>query len=241
MFYVRTVFQEVPPVKKAACAILFVICVIIACGCVKQEEPYVLKIGSENVYTPEFRFYFLLSQITFEREGGADIWMTTINGVKAEEAAKERAFESIARIKVTCAQAAGLGIELDDEDKAAAAELAEYYPTALGWELQEIALTQEQLTEIIDETLIYSKVFDDVTKNVEISEKDFSAFYESYVTDPANGVTDEEPAALYEALRLQYTQKVKNDFFGEQYSKWEAGVQIDRNREQWDSIHILKR
>lgn len=229
--------------KKAISLFLIAFLLIFLHGCDLQKDANgVVKVGNESVSEEEFRFYFLLSQMAYENEGGTDIWQTSINGVKVEEVAKERALESMTRVKISCAQAESLGIELTEADKEKATEMVINYRQTLGFDdLEEIGIDYATMLKIMEQTVLYNKVYDHLTQNVQISESDFNDYLSEYIAANGDaGISPEATEQLRESVLETYTSKTKNDVFNEQFKKWEAQMPVEKDSEKWKEIRLIE-
>jgi hypothetical protein len=224
---------------------LIAVILLIISGCRLNAE-YVVKIGQDSVDITEFRFYFLLSQRAYEAEGGADIWYTSINGVPAEEVAKERALESLTVVKVSNGQANRLGVKLDEKDRESAEKMAEDYRILFKADLDEIGMTGEQLLKIMEESSLRRKVFEETTKNVVVSDHDFEEYVNAYFEqEPGNGhnedvrLTAPQIEEIRAELYYRLTEEFKERVFEEEFARWRENIVIEKNPEIWDSIKRL--
>lgn len=150
-------------------------------GC-SNKKNYVATIGGDKVSVAEFNMYLYEVQKNFETLGGKDIWETDFEGKTAEEAAKEAALNSIAYIKISAKQAKQMNISLSKDEKAKAVQDAANTIQAIDAQtLKEIGINQKELGNIMQEKALRNKVFEEVTKNFELSEKDFVPYYLDYI------------------------------------------------------------
>ena len=168
------------------CFLIFLFCVaplfLSACSVDDSTKSDVaVVINGEEISREEFMVYLDESQNYFETNGGEDIWETDFgDGQTAEDAAKERALNSLKTIKITAERAASLGISLTDEEREQAkTEANTRYESYTEKEREAIGITEDQLVDIMEENILYTKVYSELTKNYEMSQSDFDAFYKA--------------------------------------------------------------
>lgn len=167
--------------KKWIINILMLLFVVWMTGCSSQKE-YVATIDGDKVSVQEFNIYLYEVQKNYESLGGKDIWDTDFDGKTAQEAAKEAALNSIAQIKITAKQAKQMNIVLSKEEKEQALKDAQDSINAMDAQnLKKIAINQKELADIMQQKALRNKVFSEVTKNFELSEKDFELYYLDYI------------------------------------------------------------
>ena len=70
------------------------------------NDGYAIKIGDDIKVSPgEYMVYLYEQKKHFEETGGADIWETDIDGVLAEDLAKQNAIDTVIDVKVATCQA----------------------------------------------------------------------------------------------------------------------------------------
>jgi SurA-like N-terminal domain len=110
--------------------------------------------------------------------------------------------------------AADLGIEVTDEDLQA--KMALILDTSFGGDeakfnsaLQEQGLTREQFERIYRESMLFNKVYAEVTKGVTVTDEDVQAYYDQHTSDsyagkPLADVREEIRSTLLEAKQREY-------------------------------------
>lgn len=161
-------------------------------GCLnKVQVDYVAIIGGEKVSVPEFKMYLYDAKIYYESVGGEDIWDTDFEGKTAEEAAKEMALNSIAHVKISAQQAKKMNVSLNEEEKAIAlVDAAKFLKNLDEDTLKYSNINEQQMTKIMEEKALYNKVYNETTKDFELSEKDFESTYQHYVNSNKNVLLD---------------------------------------------------
>lgn len=189
--------------KKILLSIMFLVFFQLFSGCLNiNKNDYVATVDGEKISIPEFKVYFYLAQKEFEATGDTDIWTTPFEGgMTAEELAKERALVSIAQIKISAKQAKKMNIFLTDEEKQKAYDDAKNFIDGLNeQQLKDIAIDEKLMINIMEQRELYSKVYDEITKSYEISEKDFEMNYNEYIKSQK----DLSEADISNTLDIQY-------------------------------------
>lgn len=147
-------------------------------GCSISEsilEDYVVKVNGETVSKGEFMVYLNETKNNFETIGGNDIWETDFDGQTADEVAKESALNSLQTIMITVQNS---GISLTDEEREAAANDAATAYSALTDTEKEVVKPADA-EKVIADKLIYSKAYNEITKDYVLSEPDFEKYFDS--------------------------------------------------------------
>lgn len=163
--------------------LIFIQLIITSCSN-KIQNDYVATVENEKISLSEFKVYLYIAQQEFEKLGDEDIWDTSFEaGLTAEEAAKERALDSLVHVKISAKQAKKMNISLTNQQKEQSKSDAKNFLDSLtDTQLQSINIAEKQMIKIMEEKAIYKKIYDEVTKNFEISEKDFEISYKEYIS-----------------------------------------------------------
>lgn len=163
--------------------LFFILFQFVLTGCLNRVQiDYVAVIDGEKISVPEFKMYLYDAKIYYESVGGEDIWDTDFEGKTAEEAAKEMALNSIAHVKISAKQAKKMNISLNEEEKAIALVDAVKFLKNLDEDtLKYSNIDEQQMTKIMEEKALYNKVYNETTKDFELSEKDFEFSYQNYI------------------------------------------------------------
>lgn len=158
----------------------FVMVFFTACSQNHSEET-ILTINDRKISKAEFMVYLYETADQFNSIGGDDIWETEFDGQTAESLVKERTLESIQNIILTGEQAKQYHISLTEEEKALAKTQAVQQFDALSKERKDHGgITLKTITTILEDTLLYHKVFAEVTKDFQLSQADFQAYQKQY-------------------------------------------------------------
>ena len=167
--------------KKLKFILAVLLCFSLFVGCSKQidREDMIATVGGKAISKSEYMLYLYEATRDFNEIGGNDIWETDFDGQSAEDVVKERAFTTMLHIKVTADKANRYKVSLSEEDKAVAqmkgeAELA----TMTEEQKNAVSLSAEEVYKIMEDTLLYQKVIEAVTKDYQVSEADFNAYFE---------------------------------------------------------------
>lgn len=167
--------------KKLKFILAVLLCFSLFVGCSKQidRENMIATVGGKAISKSEYMLYLYEATRDFNEIGGNDIWETDFDGQSAEDVVKERAFTTMLHIKVTADKANRYKVSLSEEDKAVAqmkgeAELA----TMTEEQKNAVSLSAEEVYKIMEDTLLYQKVIEAVTKDYQVSEADFNAYFE---------------------------------------------------------------
>ena len=145
-------------------------------GCKNNSDVanYAVKIGDTYVSVPEFKFYLYEAQKQFENIGGSDIWETDFEGETAENVAKETALNSLRIVTIAVENAKKYNVFLTDEEKQEAKKEAQsQFDVLTEAEKESMEINIDIINDVIESNHIYSKVYNEVTKNYELSEADF--------------------------------------------------------------------
>lgn len=169
--------------------VFLILFLITVSGCLnRNQNDYIATVEGEKISLEEFKVYLYIAQQEFEKLGDEDIWDTSFEaGLTAEEAAKERALDSLVHVKISIKQAKRLNISLTEEQKEQAKlDASSFLNSLTDSQLQNIAITEDKMLKIMEEKAIYKEVYEEVTKNFEISEKDFQNSYKAYISKKDN-------------------------------------------------------
>lgn len=173
-----------------------VIVTVIFVACSRKQQPSVAAIDGEKITAAEFNIYLLEAKNMFEAVGGSDIWETDFEGKTAEEVAKESALNSVFYIKISAKKAKSMNISLTKEEKEAALEEAQNSMKAFSKEeLESLQITEDLFVKVMEEKQLRNKLYESITQDFELSEKDFESYYLQYM---------EENAKEYIKLKLEY-------------------------------------
>lgn len=136
----------------------------------------VAKIGKEEVSYSEAMIYFQYIRAQYEAYFGDQIWDYDFNGQTFGEMAKQEIMDMIAQTKITGAQAEKYGAEITEEDEALINENAQKLMEDVTEEDKaKYGLTLEIAEDFYRDNMIYEKVYDASTMNVDTDVSDEDA------------------------------------------------------------------
>ena len=166
---------------KSIIAMLLCFSLLAVAGCSNQidREDTIATVGGKAISKSEYMLYLYEATRDFNAIGGDDIWDTDFDGQSAENVVKERAFTTMVHVKVTADKANKYKVFLSDEDKQNAkiegdAELA----SMTEQQKNVISISEQDIYKVMEDTSLYRKVVEAVTKDYQLSEADFNAYFE---------------------------------------------------------------
>ena len=134
-----------------------------------MDEAVVTIDGSEVGYR-EAMLYLQAAKQEYESAYGGEIWQYMLNadGTTLGQWVKNQTLEQIIYIKIVCAQAKRLGIELDSEEKRRVAERTEEYMGKAEYgTLALYGIARKDVERVYADTMLAQKIYDSVTLNVD--------------------------------------------------------------------------
>lgn len=185
----------------------------------------VVKIGDAKVYYSEAMIYFQIVKAQYESYFGEEIWSYDIGGETFEDSVKEEVLNLITQTKIILNQKETYNVTLTDEEENNISDNATAFLESVTTEDQtKYGFTKELVEQFYRENLIYQKVYDAATMNVDTDVSDDEAkeitvqhiLIKTLKTD-ADGnevaMSDEEKAeALKKAKNLLKKAKETDDF-----------------------------
>lgn len=155
-------------------------------GCKKQKEQTAFPTGSVSrteymddavvtvdkaaVNYREAMLYLQSAKQEYESAYGSQIWQYMLNedGTTLGEWVKNQTLEQIIYVKIVCAQAKKLGIELDSEEKSRVAERTEAYMSKAEYTtLALYGIARKDVEQVYTDMALVQKLYDSVTLNVD--------------------------------------------------------------------------
>lgn len=130
----------------------------------------VVTIDGAEVGYREAMLYLQAAKQEYESAYGGEIWQYMLNadGTTLGEWVKNQTLEQIIYVKIVCAQAKRLGIELDSEEKNRVAERTEEYMGKAEYgTLALYGIARKDVERVYADTLLAQKIYDSVTLNVD--------------------------------------------------------------------------
>lgn len=138
----------------------------------------VVTIDGVGVGYREAMLYLQVAKQEYEGAYGGEIWQYMLNedGTTLGEWVKNQTLEQIIYVKIVCAQAKKLGIELDSEEKSRVAERTEEYMGKAEYgTLALYGIARKDVEQVYTDTALAQKVYDSVTLNVDTDISDEEA------------------------------------------------------------------
>ncbi len=130
----------------------------------------VVTIDGAEVGYREAMLYLQAAKQEYESAYGGEIWQYMLNadGTTLGEWVKNQTLEQIIYVKIVCAQAKRLGIELDSEEKNRVSERTEEYMGKAEYgTLALYGIARKDVERVYADTLLAQKIYDSVTLNVD--------------------------------------------------------------------------
>lgn len=136
----------------------------------KYMDETVVKIDGTEVGYREAMLYLQAAKREYESAYSGEIWQYILNedGTTLGEWVKNQTLEQIIYVKIVCAQAKRLGIELDSEEKNRVAERTEEYMGRAEYgTLALYGIARKDVERVYTDTALAQKIYDSVTLNVD--------------------------------------------------------------------------
>lgn len=172
--------------RKLACGIIIGMLVVALAGCDKlpggKEKPTgpldrteymdkaVVTVDGTEISYREAMLYLQAAKREYENAYGEDIWQYVLNedGTTLGEGVQNQTLEQMIYVKIVCAQAKRLGIELDSEEKNRVAERTEEYIGKAEYStLALYGIARKDVERVYTDTALAQKIYDSVTLNVD--------------------------------------------------------------------------
>ncbi len=136
----------------------------------------VVKIGKEEVNYSETMIYFQYIKAQYEAYFGDQIWTYDFNGQSFGDVAKQEIMNMIAQTKIACDQAGKYGAEITEEDEEQIKQNGQNLLAGITEEdKSRYGLTQEATEKFYHDNMLYEKVYDASTMNVDTDVSDEEA------------------------------------------------------------------
>ena len=138
----------------------------------------VVTIDGAEVNYREAMLYLQAAKREYENAYGEEIWQYVLaeDGSTLGEWVKNRTLEQMIYVKIVCAQAKRLGIELDSEEKNRVAERTEEYMGKAEYgTLALYGIARKDVEQVYTDTALAQKIYDSVTLNVDTDISDTEA------------------------------------------------------------------
>ncbi len=202
----------------------------------------VLTIDGVSVGYREVMLYLQAAKQEYEGAYGEEIWdyMLKEDGATLGEWVTDETLEQIIYVKIVCAQAKKLGIELDSEEKNRVAERTEEYMGKAEYgTLSLYGIARKDVERVYTDTALAQKIYDSVTLNVdtdisneEAAQKHLqSLMLKNYHEDELgnrSSLTVQELIATLDRFDSLYEEaKTTKDFYSLAYANTEDKTYLD--------------
>lgn len=174
----------------------------------------VVKIGKEEVSYSEAMIYFQYIRAQYEAYFGGQIWDYDFNGQTFGEMAKQEIMDMIAQTKITGAQAEKYDAEITEEDQTQINKNAQKLMDDITEKDKEkYGLTLDIVKDFYRDNMIYEKVYDASTMNVDTDVSDEEAkqiTIEHLLILTSKTDTDGKKIPMSEEDKNKAYQKAKN-------------------------------
>lgn len=130
----------------------------------------VVTVGGVEVSYREAMLYLQSAKQEYESAYGGEIWQYMLNedGTTLGEWVKNQTMEQIIYIKIVCAEAKKMGIELDSEEKKVINERTEEYMGNAEYSaLALYGIARKDVEQVYTDNALAQKIYDSVTLNVD--------------------------------------------------------------------------
>lgn len=206
-----------------------------------MDEALVTIDGAEVGYR-EAMLYLQAAKREYECAYGEEIWSYVLSGDSETlgEQVRNQTLEQIIYVKIVCAQAKRLGIELDSEEKNRVAERTEAYMGKAEYEtLALYGIARKDVERVYADTALAQKIYDSVTLNVdtdisnsEVAQKHIqSLMLKNYHEDELgnrSSLTVQELIATLDRFDALYTEaQTTKDFYSLAYANTDDKQYLD--------------
>jgi len=138
----------------------------------------VVTVDGEEIGYREAMLYLQAAKQEYQSSYGEEIWQYALaeDGTTLGEWVKNRTLEQMIYVKIVCARAKRLGIELDSEEKNRVAERTEEYMGKAEYStLALYGIARKDVEQVYTDTALAQKIYDSVTLNVDTDISDTEA------------------------------------------------------------------
>ncbi|NLK36602.1 MAG: hypothetical protein GX299_00745 [Epulopiscium sp.] len=228
--------------------VLLFLLIPFATGCSGTSQEIVATINDTKVTKPEFMLYLYEVTQDFKMIGGEDIWETDFDGQSAEELVKERTLTTIQNVLLSIEQAQKYGVTLQEEDKEAAKQEGDaLWESMTEEEQKQVGISKENLYRVMENTKLYQKVYQEMTKDYELSDEDFQKYYEKNSDSYKDSYTQYTLSSILVSEKSTAEKVVKKARAGEDFQSLfhqyeiseeekEIGGQMETYKENLESV-----
>ena len=202
----------------------------------------VVTIDGNGVGYREAMLYLESAKREYENAYGKGVWQYALeaDGTTLGEWVKEHTLEQMIYIKIICAQAKKLGIELDSEEKSYVAKRTEQYMERAEYNtLAMYGIARKDVEQVYTDTALAQKLYDSITLNIDTDISDAEAaqkhlqslVLKNYHEDETGGrtsLTVQELIAILDRFDHLYQEATEtDDFYSLAYANTEDKEYLD--------------
>lgn len=170
--------------------LLLTICFLSGCN-TSFSDVVIARIDGREIMKSEYMVYLYTTTKSFVSAAGEDVWNLDFDGMSAEELVQERAFSTIQSVIAAETYATQNNIVLTEDQIAEAHQSATDFMAQVSpedWEKMNV--TEKQLQTLMEESYLYSVVYDTLAAECEVNPKEAEAYYTENADAIREGYTE---------------------------------------------------
>lgn len=170
--------------KGLLCLLTAGVMALSACGSTSDSssnfnDEVVMKIDGREIMKSEYMVYLYTTTKSFTAVGGDEIWTMDFDGQTADELVEERTLNTIQSVIAAMKYAEENDIVLTDAQKEEVAKSSEQFVTSVPKEdIEKMGVDAKKLTPFMEESYIYSLVYQALAAECEVDETEKAKYYE---------------------------------------------------------------
>ena len=166
-------------IMNLLCLLMVAAMSLTACVNASVKDVAVMKIDGQEIMKSEYMVYLYTTSQGFVSMAGEDVWSMDFDGKTTDELVEERTISTIQSVIAAKDYAVANGISLTEEQKAEAAAAADQFvQTASADDLKKMNIDVKKLQPLMEDSLLFSLVYDDIAGECEVDEADIAAYYQ---------------------------------------------------------------
>ncbi len=175
--------------KRILCLLFAVLFPLSGCGKSFSDE-VVAKIDGKEIMKSEYMVYLYTTTQNFVSTAGNDVWNIDFDGMTGEELVQERAFTTIQSVVAACQYAKENDVVLSETQKQEAHQAAtDFLKQTPQSDLEKMGINEKKMQTLMEESYLYSVVYETLAKECEVSEKDMKKYQIEYANTIHNDYT----------------------------------------------------
>ncbi len=175
--------------KIIFCLLFALVFAFSGCGNSFSDE-VIAKIDGKEVMKSEYMVYLYTTTQNFVSTAGDDVWNIDFDGMTGEELVQERAFTTIQSVVAASQYAKENDVVLSEAQKQeayqAATDFLEQTPQQV---LQKMGVNEKKMQALMEESYLYSVVYETLAEECEVSEQDMKKYQTEYADTIRNDYT----------------------------------------------------